>query len=166
MIRVLPFNEIFYKDIARLIFQYKDILGDDYIKFDTMEKILVHIELFKHNMYVALENDKFIGFFYFSDVLMGEAGNHSCFITGASCRKVKRQSTREAFRKFIVKLYDDFGFKKIYAKTNIKNLPAKKILQDLKFHYEGRLKGSSMKNGKLTSDLLFGKIQYKYLQKG
>ena len=159
MIKIIPYNDTYETEVISLLFKNNEILSDDYYPLDTIRNCFNALQFFKDRCFIGLDDDKLINIFYIYDIY----ATHSCKIMGVSKRKVNPQKNRAAFNIFLNILYEQFNFIKISATTNKNNIPAQRILKDLRFKKEGFLKGMTLKNNKLDDYLLFSKINSKYL---
>lgn len=166
MIRVIPLTNEYEKDVINLLFKFRDIFSDDYQKIDTAEKVVNKVQELKNNIFIALDDDEFIGLFYAYDFYTSDDGKkaYSCSINGASKRKVNPLKTLQSLDEYLKIVYSFYNIVKIKVKIERTNKAALKIVKKAGFKKEGFLKGESIKNGKLIDFIPFGKINPKYLR--
>lgn len=182
MVQVRPFSKDYYEDVANLIWEYKEKFSDDYNPLNTKEDVISLVEKFKLNIFLAVEDDNFIGCFWAFDFLTDAKGkkSHSCTINGVAVKGTPKNKTYRAFEVYLGILYNLYGIIKVKAYVQIdksgrfckknKNCtskiyinPATKILERLRFKREAFLKGNTLKEKKLVDFLLFSRINPKYL---
>ena len=158
-ISIIKYSDEYEVDVIKLLMQYSKVLSDDYITCNTVKACYESLQEMKSRIWIALDDEKFFGFFSIYDIYF----NHSCYLVGASKRKINPQKTRAAFNMMLNILYNDFNFIKICATPNIDNIASQRILKNLNFKREGFIKGATLIDGKLKDRLLFSKINKKYL---
>lgn len=184
MIRVIPFSSQYAAETVYLLLKNKAKFSDDYHKLNNEDDVIKLVEQNKVNLFIALDDTKFIGCFYAYNFYADNETKkiHSCHFNGAAMRGVSSIKTVEAFDVYINLLYNLYGVVKIKANVAIDNSgkfrkkhkncntrvyinPATRILEKLRFKREGFLKGETMKDGKLVDFIVYGRINYKYLRK-
>lgn len=148
--------------VLMLFFKNKDWMLDDYYQ-PEIDILINFIKAFVPNFYIVLNDDTFMGFIYLSHFSGNNENKHSCEISACCVPEFWGKRNREFLKLFTDYLHETEKYIKIIAKTHPKNRSCIKILEDCGFKKEGWIKGATLKNGRLSDLLLFGKIRKDFL---
>lgn len=157
-------NIEYYKDVLKLINRHKGKILDDYLPTDA-EGIIRLVDSLYPWFFIIFKDNRFLGFFYCYDWKGDGEKYHSCFITAAATKEFYGQDTKNVLNLFCDYLYSKVGIVKIKALVNRENELCLRLLNECRFKKEGWLKGNTLRDGQLQDQLIYGKINNKYLNK-
>lgn len=145
---------IFIFEFLRLFKKYKHRLFDDCNSFDDIKSIYNFILSLNGFLWFIIDpvNLKLAGFIFLDSWW---AKGYGVEITTCFDKACYGEFVRETGRIFIPYIFKTYNIKKLQAQVYSTNIVATKLLYDLGFEYEGRLKKHTIVKNKVVDILIF-----------